>query len=98
MAPATSTCTLLMAVPTAEVLSIAQPVMATGPETVAPSAGESICTLGSGAIWNETLAVPVSGFVSLSVAETANKCVPGLNVAVFKAYVKPTFGQPGRPA
>jgi hypothetical protein len=86
-----------MAVPTVAVLSIAQPVTATGPETVAPSAGESMCTLGRGGIWNEILQVPESGFVSLSVAETANKCVPGLSVAVFKVYVKPTFGQPGRP-
>jgi len=44
--PSTSTCTLLIAVPTVQALSIAQPETVTVPETVAPGAGASMWTDG----------------------------------------------------
>ena len=40
--PSTLTCTLLMAVPTAEALSTAHPETVTMPDTVAPDAGASM--------------------------------------------------------
>jgi hypothetical protein len=44
--PSTSTCTLPIAAPTVEVLSMAQPATVAVPETVAPEAGISMCTDG----------------------------------------------------
>ena len=44
-----------------------------------------------------TLAEPVSGVLSVSVAETVIVWEPALSVAVFREYEKPTFGHPGRP-
>ena len=81
---------------------IAQPDTVTVPETVTPGAGASICTVGITAgvppvTETVTLDVPVSGVLSVSVAETVIVCDPAVNVEAFSEYEYPTFGQPGRP-
>ena len=48
--PSTSTCTLLIAVPTVEALSMAQPEIVAVPDTVAPAAGASMWTDGTSGI------------------------------------------------
>src|SRR5690242_6274821 len=71
IAPSTDTCTLLMAVPIEEVLSIAQPTRFTALATVDPGDGVSTTKLGGGAVTvTVTAADPVSGTESLSVADT----------------------------
>jgi hypothetical protein len=65
------TCTLLMAVPTVAVLSMAHPTTAIVPETVDPWVGASIQTEGGVACTvTVTLEEPLSGVPSLSVAVT----------------------------
>ena len=95
--PSTCTFTELIGVPTAEVLSIAHPARVTVPEMVEPAAGVSITTLGEAPTWIVSLQLPESGLVSLSVAVAVSMCEPGLSVAVFREYVKPTLGQTVRP-
>jgi hypothetical protein len=72
--PSTSTCTLPIAVPTVEVLSMAQPATVAVPETVAPEAGISMCTDGITGppllTMIVTVAEPVSGGLAESVAVT----------------------------
>jgi hypothetical protein len=72
--PSTSTCTLPIAVPTVEALSMAQPATVAVPETVAPEAGISMCTDGIMAAplptMTVTVAEPVSGGLAESVAVT----------------------------
>jgi hypothetical protein len=72
--PSTSTCTLLIAVPTVEMLSMAQPATVAVPETVALEAGISICTDGitgpAAVTVTVTLVEPVSGGLAESVAVT----------------------------
>jgi len=71
--PSTSTCTLLIAVPSVEALSIAQPEIVTVPDIVAPGAGASMWTDGitAGAVTvTVTLDEPVSGGLAESAAET----------------------------
>jgi hypothetical protein len=64
-------CTLLIAVPTAEVLSIAHPTTATVPDTIDPAVGASIQTVGGvDCTVTVTLEEPESGIPSLSVAVT----------------------------
>jgi hypothetical protein len=82
--PSTSTCTELIAVPTAVTLSIAQPATVTTPDTVVLPAGASMCTLGGAAVTViVTLDEPRSGVPSLSVAITVMVCVSGVSMAVF---------------
>ena len=84
--PSTSTCTLLIAVPIVEALSIAQPEIVTVPDTVAPGAGASMWTDGitAGAVTvTVTLDEPVSVGVAESVAETVMVCDPVVSAAVF---------------
>jgi len=91
--PSTSTCTLEIAVPTVEVLSIAQPETVTVPETVEPEAGESMNTEGGTAAPTTvivTLAEPVSGELAESVAVTVMVWDPAVSVAVFSEYEYPT--------
>src|SRR5438132_1153962 len=94
-APSTLTWTLPMAVPTAVALSIAQPATATVPDIAEPGAGASMCTVG-GTLETVTVTVadPVSGAASVSVAETVMVCEPELNAAVSNWYENPTLGQP----
>jgi hypothetical protein len=71
--PSTSTCTLLIAVPTVEALSIAQPETVTVPDMVAPGAGASMWTDGITAALptvTVTLVEPASGGLAESVAVT----------------------------
>ena len=71
--PSTLTCTLLMAVPTAEVLSIAHPTTVIVPDITDPAVGASIQTVGSvgpAVTVTVTLAELESGVPSLSVAVT----------------------------
>jgi hypothetical protein len=71
--PSTSTCTLPIAVPTVEALSMAQPATVAVPETVAPEAGISMWTDGITAAVTVTVTLlePVSAGLSESVAVTA---------------------------
>ena len=83
--PSTLTCTLLMAVPTADELSIAHPETVTVPDTVDPCDGVSMKTVGGVACTvTVTLVEPLSGVPSLSVAVTVMVCVPKLNEDVFR--------------
>jgi hypothetical protein len=70
--PSTSTCTLLIAVPTIAALSIAQPAIVTVPETVTPEAGISMWAVGITATVTVTVTLvePVSGGLAESVAVT----------------------------
>src|SRR5580704_7312612 len=98
--PSTLTSTLLSGVPMPWALSIAQPASVTVPETVAFGVGVSMLTVGGPSAPVTvmlTLAEPVSGKRSLSVAEIVMVWEPLVRVAVFSWYVKPTLGQPGRP-
>ena len=84
--PSTSTCTLLIAVPTVDALSMAQPESVTVPETVAPGAGASMWTDGITTALptvTVTLDEPVSGGLAESMAETVIVCDPAVSVAVF---------------
>ena len=79
---------------------MAQPATVTVPEIVVPEAGISMCTDGitTGAVTvTVTLAEPVSGGLAESVAVTVMVCDPSVSAAVFREYVNPTLGQPGRP-
>jgi hypothetical protein len=80
--PSTFTCTLLIAVPIADVLSNAHPLTVTTPLTTAPGAGDSMFTDGGGTV-TITFAVEVSGVASVSVAVTVMVCCPELREAVF---------------
>jgi hypothetical protein len=84
--PSTRTCTLPIAVPTVEALSIAQPESVTVPETVAPGAGASMWTDGiTTALPTVTVTLDerVSGGLAESMAETVIVCDPAVSVAVF---------------
>src|ERR1022692_2218130 len=64
-----------MAVPIPVTLSMAQPLTKIVPETVAPATGVSMLTLGSQfETVTLTLAEPVSGVASVSVAQTVMVC------------------------
>src|SRR5579864_7966778 len=95
-APSTFTCTLMMAVPTAAMLSRVQPATVTMPETVAFGLGVSMTTVG-GPIDTVTVtwAKPTSAGLSISVAATVMVCMPGLYAPVFNRKLKPTLGHPG---
>ena len=75
-----------MAVPIAKELSRAQPVTVVLPDRTEPGDGASIC-YGQGHFtscrYPSTLAVPVSGVASVSVAETVMVCWPAVSVEVF---------------
>ena len=90
-----------MAVPIVEVLSSAQPEIDTVPESVAPAAGESICTTGGTAVDDGTVIVmecdPLAVALSVSVATAVMVCIPGLTDPAFREYRNPTLGHPGRP-
>jgi hypothetical protein len=60
-----------MAVPTVEVLSMVQPATVTVPETVAPEAGISMCTVGITAAVAATVTVTLAEPVSAGLAESA---------------------------
>ncbi len=63
---------------------MAQPETRTAPDTVEPGPGVSMKTLGGvAATVMVTLAEPVSGAASLSVAETRMVWEPGLSVEVL---------------
>lgn len=74
--PSTSTCTELIAVPALTRLSNARPLTGTAPVTAAPAVGESMYTPGGIPTVMLTLADPVSGVPSLSVADTVMVCGP----------------------
>ena len=72
------------------------------PEMVAPGIGESMWTDGitpavPAVTVTVTLAEPVSGGLAESMAVTVMVCDPSVSAAVFREYVNPTLGQPGRP-
>ena len=85
--PSTFTCILLglMAVPIPVTLSMAQPLTKIVPETVAPATGVSMLTLGSQfETVTLTLAEPVSGVASVSVAQTVMVCGPLVRMSVSR--------------
>jgi hypothetical protein len=63
---------------------MAHPTTVTVPDTVDPALGTSMAALGGvAATLTVMLAEPMSGVVSVSVADTVMVCDPGLSVAVF---------------